>query len=73
MRFTAVVNLSVIVLALAVGAAALIPGGTGKSGNLGLDPMLMGPSHLFFPLVLCLQHSVAWFSSIELDSECTNP
>jgi hypothetical protein len=40
MRFTAVVNLPVIVLALTVGAAAL-PGGMDNR----LDTMAIGPSH----------------------------
>jgi hypothetical protein len=51
MRFTAV-NLPVIVLAPAVGAAAL----PRFSGNP--MPMDVGPSH-YFVLFLCLQHFVA--------------
>ena len=45
MRFTAVINLPFIVLAIALGAAALPR--TPDQG-LGPDPLAMGPSHNFF-------------------------
>jgi hypothetical protein len=61
MRFTAVVNLPVIVFVLAVGAAAL----PGKSSDHGEPfPKELGPSHYFSFLFLCFQHFVA---SIELE------
>jgi hypothetical protein len=45
MRFTAIVNLPVIVFVLAVGAAAL----PGKSSDHGEPfPKELGPSHYFF-------------------------
>jgi hypothetical protein len=44
MRFTAVVNLPVIVFALAVGAAAR----PGVSSHQQPDPMVVGRSHYFF-------------------------
>jgi hypothetical protein len=55
MRFTAVVNLPAIVLALAVGAAAL----PRQSNSNGPEPMALGPSLYFFSLFLCIQHFVA--------------
>lgn len=47
MRFTTVVNLPVIVLALAVGAAAL-PAKVWMTDNDPITEPMAGPSHIFF-------------------------